>query len=75
MTVSFPGEVALSGSTNVVAGTMLVNGDTNTVIVVPANETAVTLQTALGISSSIKTCNYAARVGAFPSTGLPIFDV
>lgn len=75
MSKSYPNETAISGGTALVAGTMVVDGDTNTVIVVPTNQTAATLQTALGISSSIKSINYAARVGAYADTSLPIFDV
>lgn len=67
-------ETAISSGTSLVAGTMLVNGDTNGVVVVPSNETAATLVSALGISSSLKTIDLPARVGAFPDTGKNIFE-
>ena len=72
--VASPKEVAVSGGTSLVAGVMLVNGDTNGVVVVPSNETAATLATALGISSNLKTIDYPARVGAFPDSGKNIFE-
>jgi hypothetical protein len=73
--VKSPKEVPLAGGASLVAGTMLVNGDTNGVIVVPANMTAAALVTLLGISSNLKTIDLGARSGAFPDSGKPIFDV
>jgi regulator of RNase E activity RraA len=67
-------EVPVPGGTTVGAGMMLVNGDTNGVIVVPSTQTAASLVTALGIASNLKTIDLPARVGAFSSTGLNIFE-
>jgi regulator of RNase E activity RraA len=67
-------EVPIPGGATVVAGMMVVNADTNGVVVVPSNQTAAALATLLGCSA-IKTVDYPARVGAFPDTGKPIFEV
>jgi regulator of RNase E activity RraA len=68
-------EVPISSGATVIAGMMVVNGDTNGVIVVQTTQTAAALCTALGIATSLKTVDLVARSGAFPDTGLPIFDV
>jgi len=72
--VSSVKEVAVAGGISIVAGVMLVNGDTNGVVVVPSAQTASTLATALGIGSSLKTIDLPARVGAYPDTGKNIFE-
>jgi regulator of RNase E activity RraA len=67
-------EVAIAGGTTVNAGTMLVNGDTNGVVVVSATHSAAAEVTAQGISSSLKSVDLPARVGSYPDTGKNIFE-
>lgn len=68
-------EQPISGGATVNAGQMYVNGDSNAVIVAPVTETATSSASRLGISSSLKTIDLPARVGAFSDTGKPIFEV
>jgi regulator of RNase E activity RraA len=68
-------EVPISSGVTVHAGMMVVNGDTNGVIVVPSDQTAGTLVSTLSISSNLKKIDLPARVGAFFDTGFPIFEV
>lgn len=67
-------EVPISSGATVIGGMMVVNGDTNGVIVVPSTQTAASLCTALGIATSLKTVDVVARSGAFPDTGKGIFE-
>ena len=67
-------ENTVDDGTNLVAGTMIVDADNNTIVVVPTNETAGTLRSNLSITRLIN-IDYPARVGAFPDSGLPIFEV
>lgn len=67
-------EVPISSGATVIGGMMVVNGDTNGVIVVPSTQTAAALCTALGIATSLKTVDVVARSGAFPDTGKGIFE-
>lgn len=67
-------EVPIPGGATLVAGMMVVNADTNGVVVVPSGQTAAALAALLGCSA-IKTIDYPSRVGAFADTGKPIFEV
>ena len=66
-----PNEKPIAGGTVIPAGVLVVvNGK---VVVNPTQQTATSLLASLG-ASTITTINIAARSGAFPDTGLPIFD-
>jgi hypothetical protein len=71
--VNSPKEVQIAGSANLVAGTLVVNSDTNLPVVVPSNQTASALATALG-ASGLKSIDLNARMGAYPSSGLCLFE-
>jgi hypothetical protein len=66
-----PREMPISGTTVIPAGALVVvNGKP---VVNPTPQTATALLASLG-ASTITTCSVADRWGAFPDTGLPIFD-
>ena len=67
-----PTEMPIPGANTVPAGTVVVvNGK---VVVNPTTQTATALLASLG-AATITTADVAKRVGTFPDTGLPIFDV
>jgi hypothetical protein len=66
-------EVPISGSTVLPAGQLFVVKDTNKVIVNPVTQTAAALLASVG-GTTLTTCSVADRWGAFPDTGLPIFE-
>lgn len=68
-----PKEVPIASGTPLVAGTMVVNADTNNVVVVPSNLTAAALATLLGCSA-IKTIDVIARRDQFFDTGKGLFE-
>jgi hypothetical protein len=69
--VTPPREVPIAGATLLVAGAnYVVNGK---VVVNPVAQTAASLLASLG-ASTITTIDVTARSGAFPNTGLPIFE-
>jgi hypothetical protein len=67
-----PKEIPIPGATTVPAGALVVCD--GKVIVNPTTQTAASLLASVG-AAKITTCSVADRWGAFPDTGLPIFDV
>ena len=72
--VSSPKEVAITPAATVIQGELYINGDTNAPFVASATHSASAEAAVQGISSSIKAIDMNARVGAYPSTGLCIFE-
>jgi hypothetical protein len=66
-------EVTIACATVLQAGQLFVVKDTNKVIVNPIAQTAAALLASVG-GTTLTTCSVADRWGAFPDTGLPIFD-
>jgi hypothetical protein len=69
-----PKEVPIAGATVLPAGQLFVVKDTNKVVVNPIAQTAAALLASVG-GTTLTTIDVAARSGAFPDTGRPIFDV
>jgi hypothetical protein len=67
-----PTETTISGGTTVPAGTLVVVD--GKVVVNPTTQTAAALLASLS-GAAVTTIDVAKRVGTFPDTGLPIFDV
>jgi hypothetical protein len=66
-----PKEVPIAGATVLPAGQLfVVDGK---MVVNPIAQTAVALVASRG-AATITTCDVTARWGAFPDTGLPIFE-
>jgi hypothetical protein len=68
-----PKEVPIAGGTILPAGQLFVVKDTNKVVVNPIAQTAAALLASVG-GTTLTTCSVADRWGAFPDTGLPIFE-
>jgi hypothetical protein len=68
-----PRETPIAGGTIIPAGQLVVIKDTNKVVVNPVAQTAAAFLAANG-GTIVTTCSVADRWGAFPDTGLPIFD-
>jgi hypothetical protein len=68
-----PREVTIAGGTLLPAGQLYVIKDTNKVVVNPVAQTATALLASVG-GTTLTTCSVADRWGAFPDTGLPIFE-
>jgi hypothetical protein len=68
-----PREVPVAGATVLPAGQLFVVKDTGKVIVNPIAQTAAALLASVG-GTTLTTCSVADRWGAFPDSGLPIFD-
>jgi hypothetical protein len=66
-------EVPIAGGTVLPAGALFVVKDTNKVIVNPIAQTAAALLASVG-GTTLTTCSVDDRWGAFPDTGLPIFE-
>ena len=67
-----PTEIPIPGANTIPAGTLVVVDGKP--VVNPTTQSASSLLTALG-GGKITTIDVAKRVGTFPSTGLPIFEV
>ena len=61
-------------SDGVIAGQMYVRSDNNQVVVASITQSAAAFAASIG-APSVKTIDLQARVGAYPDSGLPIFDV
>jgi hypothetical protein len=68
-----PREAPIAGATIIPAGQLVVIKDTNKVVVNPVAQTAAALLASVG-GTTLTTCSVADRWGAFPDTGLPIFE-
>jgi hypothetical protein len=69
--VNSPKEAVVSDG--VIAGRMYVHADTGVVVVAPITQSAAAFAASIG-ASAVKAIDYPARVGAYPDSGLNLFE-